>query len=48
MRAAVPARPVSGPITVDSVLAAATLAAQDVGLAQMGDYLARQMIQPGN
>ena len=48
MRAAVPARPVSGPITVDSVLAAATLAAQDVVLAQLGDYLARQLIQQGN
>lgn len=38
---------VAGPVTVDSILAAATLAEQGVGLAQMGDYLARPLIRAG-
>lgn len=38
---------VIGPIAVDSILAAATLAEHGVGLAQMGDYLARPLIEAG-
>lgn len=38
---------VTGPVVVDSILAAAILAEQGVGLAQMGDYLARPLMHTG-